>query len=232
MHQGLTILLLGYFPKMEPKFFLLLGLFLLFSKVLAAPPEFVCGINHWNDCFSPFLHGKGSTSHATFIIPWTLKSTLLQPHPSQGKKNKATFQEPREVEAERLPGQRTYFSSVLYTGAIAFLLTITQEGRHCYSIINNNTFYTESESSLWYVLWYFLLIFEMHSLKRIPLIGRETPGCSDSKMLKMLRKINCYRMREGDLTVLSKKKFVFPKTLSERIRLTTNIFKSISMKTL
>lgn len=58
----------------------------------------------------------------------------------------------------------------------------------------------------------------------MPLIGRETPGCSDSKMLKMLRKINSYRMREGDLTVLSKK-FVFPKTLSERIGLTTNIFK-------
>ena len=71
----------------------------------------------------------------------------------------------------------------------------------------------------------------MHFLRCISLIRRETPGCPNRKMLKRLSKINCFRMREGDLTVLSKK-YAFLKTLSKSIRLTKNIFKWISMKTL
>jgi hypothetical protein len=39
MHQGLIILLSGHFPSVEPKFFLLIGLFILLSKAGAAPPE-------------------------------------------------------------------------------------------------------------------------------------------------------------------------------------------------
>lgn len=180
---------------MEPHFFLLLGLFILFSKVQAALPEFVCGMNHWHDCFSSLLCVKGSTSHATLMTPWTLRAKIPQPgpHPRWGKKNQAPFH--LQKWGREASGTKSILSFANFKAKRLPLLSCCKQ----YHLQQ------KSKSSFWYVLWYFLLIFEMHFLRWISLIRRETPGCPSRKILKRLRKINCFRMREGDLTVLSKK---------------------------
>lgn len=148
MYQGPTILLLGYFSAMEPKFSLLLGLFMWFSKVSAAPPEIVRTIKSL-ECTSsfPWFLGPGH-SHTAFVAPLTLQIMVLWPgtHVSKGKKVKAIFQEPM-LKKRGFWGKRRHFSSVLSTGPLPFFSNFKARG--CYSAINNVTFCIETESTLW-----------------------------------------------------------------------------------
>lgn len=154
MHQGLTMLLLGYFPETEPKFFLLLGLFILFSNVQAVPPEFVHGIGSCNDRLFLLLLVEEGTSHIALIITWALQILLLQPEPhrSRGTEVRATFQEPvLKRWGSEASGTKEGIFPLSCPQRTFFFLTTKLKSCHCDNIINSTTSYTES--SLQNVLW-------------------------------------------------------------------------------
>lgn len=72
----------------------------------------------------------------------------------------------------------------------------------------------------------------MHFLKPVSLIGREISGCHDNKILKRMRKIKCFGMRAGHLTVAIKQEVCFPEKTFQENQAKENDVKCISTKTL
>ena len=136
---------------MEPKFSLLLGLFILFSKVWVAPPEFVRGIKSLK-C----TEGGHQPQPAWHPGPWR-SSFYSHGHIWVGDEGLSHLQDPI-LRRWGFWDKKTYFSTFLYTSTTAFSLTIKQESCLSYSVINNNTFFTDRESSFWNILLCFLLI--------------------------------------------------------------------------
>lgn len=88
MHQGLTIPFLGYFPEMEPQFFLLLGLSCCSQRSGLLYLRWDVAYSHWNACFIPSLPVNRSNSHVVLITPWTLKMMLVQSGPRSSQRRR------------------------------------------------------------------------------------------------------------------------------------------------